>query len=139
MANVTISSLPATTEIASSNVLVVDNGTTTSKIAASDAGSELFRLGAPIKVSKNNVESSGSITLTFGQYTQALIVLTGYGSSTQNLLVATSAASVLRALEFGSSTQMTTSISGLELTVSNSSGYNAFADIIIFRGSITVS
>ena len=134
-----ITDLPATTTLSNSNVFVVDTGTTTNKITAANAGAELFRIGAPIEVSENTVNAGESITITFGTYTHALIVTAGYVSTAQNLYIASSAATALQLATFGTSSTMTATVNGLNLTIANSGTYNAYVDLIVFRGSITVS
>lgn len=134
-----ITSLPATTTLTGSNVFVIDTGSQTQKITASNAGSELFRLGAPMTVSKNTILTGESITLTFEQYTMAVMFLNGYTSNTKNAIIVSSSPTQILMNELGASSQLAITTSGTVMTITNNSAYSAYADLLIFRGSVTAS
>lgn len=86
-----------------------------------------------------NLPASGSVTLTFAPWTQAIIITNGYSSNVQNVFIIQATASGFVRKTLGTSSQITVTTNGLDITFANAHTSVAYLDCIIVYGSIAAA
>ena len=83
------------------------------------------------------VPGNGSKAFEIGAGTRALVVVCGFSNeATQIYIVTSSSAGATYVFPTKTSTGMSYSISGKILTLTNSTGSNAYANAVVFSGSV---
>lgn len=85
------------------------------------------------------IPANGSVALTFAAYTRAFIVANGYSNNSQNAYIATASTSTIVQKALGTSSQLTVTTSGLQMTIANAHTSSVMLSIITTIGAVSAS
>lgn len=124
-----ITALPTNNSPSPNDYLVTDNGTTTSKTPIS-------ALNIPA-VKRTTLTTSGTVTVTFGTYSSALVIVDGYSNNSKTMVLASSATTLTTGV-IASSSNIAVTTNGLNLVITNnSSQVTSFVYVILLTGNYT--
>lgn len=132
-----ITDLPTQASPASSDYLITDNGSTTSKSTIGNVKTSMG-MGTLSEV-QTNINSNSSVTITLSGTTQAVLITQGAYATQRGLyIIGSTTTSTYSAANVLSASDITVSNSNMTYTIASSRNSTTYVRILVFAGSVSV-